>query len=385
MPSYAQTAAQVRVTPVPSQVTTSALTNVTVQVIGATGLYAIDIIVKFDPVLLEAAGTSPGQQYVPVTPGTFLEAGTTTANQADNSAGTIHFAMTQIGASPAKSGDGLLFSINLRGRANIGLSALTFTKVQLTSQNGTLLPTTLTYGEITVIAGPPGSVAQTPLPTITPWPTLNPGGSPIDTPTPGAPQLPTQTATASPTPTATASPVAESTVIPSPLPPVLPSVTHTALVPTHTSTAIATASTSTPTPVLTSSTTPTTTAVIITVTQQAPLPSPDQALTSSMQSDGGTEPSGIATSPSLSGTNSISPSLVALSAPPSRITQGQARAPLSADEKRAQLTRATIETLILLALCLIGLIVMAAGVVVVRIMLQPPTGVDGSQGTRDGG
>ncbi|HEY3342181.1 MAG TPA: cohesin domain-containing protein [Anaerolineae bacterium] len=197
-PARAQATTQVRVTPAELQLSVGQTSQITIDVAGVQGLYGVDLSLTFDPNAVEAAGSAPAQ----VEQGAFLDAGFVIVNQADNAAGTVHFAMTQINPSEPKNGSGTLINVKLRGKKEGAASALTLTKVDLVTRDGTLISGTLVSGQVSVISTSPGTPTATPLPAATQAgptalpPTLAPAQTPastalaqitvLDTPAPGA-------------------------------------------------------------------------------------------------------------------------------------------------------------------------------------------------------
>lgn len=200
----AQTAALVRVSPAASTVLVGQSGTIAIEVVDVTDLYGFDITLRFDPArvqVLDADGSQPGVQ---VSLGSFLDPGFTLRNQADNAAGTVRFAMTQMNPSTPKSGTGSLVVIQFQG-AGEGVSALTLASIALGGPGGASIPAGSQPGEIEVQPLPPThtpsytpSATATQTQTHTPTPTAT--AFPTGTPTPTRTPLPTQPAvTASPT------------------------------------------------------------------------------------------------------------------------------------------------------------------------------------------
>ncbi|QLQ06878.1 MAG: hypothetical protein HZY76_13080 [Anaerolineae bacterium] len=141
---------------------------------------------------------NPNQPGVQVSFGTFLDPGLSVRNTADNTAGTVRYAMTQLNPSVAKNGTGNLIVIKFRGKS-AGSTALVLSEVALASRDAAEIPSTKQPGQVTV-----GSSAGN-LPTTTPIPTQAP-------PTPVPTAMPTQAPTqVQPSVTATDLPTAVST------------------------------------------------------------------------------------------------------------------------------------------------------------------------------
>jgi hypothetical protein len=169
------------------------------------GLYGFDVQLSFDPAVVEVVDADPDKAGVQVSLGRMLDSGMAVRDSADNEAGTIHYAMTQINPSEAKSGTGNLIVIRLRGKA-AGTTNLAFTSVDLARRDATAIDTAPQPGAVSVLAE---TSAQQP--TTTPIPTQAP-----PTPVPTALSAAAQDAQAQSA--ATAAPPATATPAP-PVPP----------------------------------------------------------------------------------------------------------------------------------------------------------------------
>jgi hypothetical protein len=124
--------------------------SVNVRAESVVDLYRFDVRLHFNPAILEvvdANGSTPGIQ---VSPGDWLPPSTHVyTNQADNGAGTIHFAATLLTPQPPLTGSGNLVSIPFRARAG-GNSPVAFTWLQLVNSGGTAIPVSRTDGHVSV-------------------------------------------------------------------------------------------------------------------------------------------------------------------------------------------------------------------------------------------
>lgn len=238
---------QVRIAPPSLQVPEGGTVDVAVEVREVEALYGADVAFTFDPDVVEVVDADSSQDGVQVALGLFLDPGFVLRNLADNVQGKVHFAMTQLNPSEAKSGSGVLIVVKLRGKRAGASTLLTMVSAQLASRNGVSIPTTTADGRVEVVAvGTTGATntpipsqgAGTPLPTSTVRPTEAFTATPLPRPTETSRPAVTP-APASPTALPTPSPsVASSIATPTdtPLPTVQPgpSVTATVLVPTET-------------------------------------------------------------------------------------------------------------------------------------------------------
>lgn len=238
---------QVRIAPPSLQVPEGGTVDVAVEVREVEALYGADVAFTFDPQVVEVVDADLSQAGVQVALGLFLDPGFVLRNLADNVQGKVHFAMTQLNPSEAKSGTGVLIVVKLRGKRAGASTPLTLVSAQLARRDGVSIPTTTADGRVEVIAAGttgatntpiPSQGAGTPLPTSTPRPTEASTATPLPRPT-ATPRPAVTPAPASPTAPPTPSPSVASliaTPTDTPLPTVQPgpSVTATALVSTET-------------------------------------------------------------------------------------------------------------------------------------------------------
>lgn len=188
-------------------------------------LYGADVRWSFDTSVaqvVDADANVPGTQIQPLY--TFMVPGFVIKKEADNVAGTVWYAATQLNPSPPVSGSGPLARVIFRANAP-GSFPLLVTSAQLSKAGGIPIPVTTMNCSVTFTGG----------------------GSPTNTPTATSPttNTPTVTRTATHTPTVTWTPTATRSITPTP---------------THTATRTAT-STTTPTATRTPTVTPTWTPV----------------------------------------------------------------------------------------------------------------------------
>jgi len=123
---------------------------VEIRIENVSGLYAADLRLGFNPILLQAQS---------VTPGSFL-AGYVAVNKIDNEAGEISYAVTRQRPDPPVSGDGVLATITFIGLSE-GSSPLTFISALLLDGGGNRIGATTRDGVIVV-----GEVYQLYLPIV---------------------------------------------------------------------------------------------------------------------------------------------------------------------------------------------------------------------------
>ena len=126
--------------------------QVKIRINAVTGLYGADVRLKFDPSILEVVDADPGINGIQLQNGGFLAPPLFYAlNAANNTTGTIEYAVTQLNPTLAVSGSGILAIIRLRAKST-GTSALHFTYSKLATRNGAALPATPEDGNVSTTA-----------------------------------------------------------------------------------------------------------------------------------------------------------------------------------------------------------------------------------------
>lgn len=164
-------------------------------------LYGADVRLSFDPAFIQvvdADPSMPGTQIQPLY--AFMVPGFVIKKGADNSAGTIWYAATQLNPSPPVSGSGPLARITFR-TTTAGSYALPVTSAQLSAAGG--IPITVTTMDCSITFTGGGSATDTPTATPTRTPTRTPTATSTATATPTLIATGTATATATHTPSPT--------------------------------------------------------------------------------------------------------------------------------------------------------------------------------------
>lgn len=171
---YAQAApVVVRTAPAAAQVGVGQTVDLAIEVVSVQGIYGFDVMLSFDPNAVEVVDSDPNLPGVQVALGTFMDPGFMIINQADNAAGSLRVAMTQLNPSKAKSGTGNLVVVRFKGKqANIN-SEITLTSVKIVQSDGVKIPNSPISGQIQVMQDIPGPTntgiptrgAGTPMPT----------------------------------------------------------------------------------------------------------------------------------------------------------------------------------------------------------------------------
>jgi hypothetical protein len=224
---------EVRIHPESQQVEVGGTIDYAVEILGVQDLYAFDIVVSFDPQVVEVVDLDPDLDGVQLSLGELMEPGFVLLNDGYYEEGRMRLAMTQLNPTEPKDGDGPLMVFRLEGLQENPAIDLAIEEVQLSTNTGAEIDVdTVSDGQVEVVANVtlatntplPTKKPGTPIPTRTPLPpTRTPGPTPTGTrvtptrlpdslPTTG---IPTNTLAASPTrpsetPTQTAESVQES-------------------------------------------------------------------------------------------------------------------------------------------------------------------------------
>ncbi len=170
--------------------------EVPVQIENVQDLYGIDIEIKFDPDVIMIEDADPDSEGTQPALGTFLDAGLTLFNTADNEEGVIRFVMSQVNPAEPKSGEGNIIILYIQGLAE-GESDLEITILELSTRAGEAIAAQPVDGVVSVSAAA-ASKQSTSIPVQDPTSMVNvPTAQPTETP---------QNTT---TPTKTATPSAE--------------------------------------------------------------------------------------------------------------------------------------------------------------------------------
>jgi hypothetical protein len=172
-----------------------------------TNFYGADIRLAFNPNLLQVQDADPNMPGVQVQPRPdILSPDFVIRREADNVAGTVWYAATQVNPTPPASGSGALFSFSFQTIAE-GLAEVTVTSYQLADASGTGIPAQASGAvyQIGDVLTPTSTATGTATATLTP--------SPMPTGTATATATATTTATHTPTPT-----LVTSTSTPTPTP-----------------------------------------------------------------------------------------------------------------------------------------------------------------------
>ena len=170
--------------------------SVTLDVRKVQDLFGAEVSLSFDPDVVRVVDADPAKIGVQVRLGTFLEPGIVALNTADNAAGTINCAWTQVRPSEPKSGDGTLLVITFEGLQEGATTPVVIESATLVNSEVRRVALALEDGAVTVVAERDAPPTPTPGPEIRPAiPLPNPGQGR------GAATVPASTSSAAGTPT----------------------------------------------------------------------------------------------------------------------------------------------------------------------------------------
>lgn len=129
----------VKVVPARGSFGEGAQIQVEIRIVDVQDLYGADVKLAFDPALLQVVDADANTPGVQVTPRSdLLSPDFVIKNEADNQAGTVWYAVTQLNPSPPVSGTGALFSLVFSvvgsGTADVTLEQ------QLATRTGEIIP-----------------------------------------------------------------------------------------------------------------------------------------------------------------------------------------------------------------------------------------------------
>jgi hypothetical protein len=139
------------------------LAEVDIRIEDVANMDYADVILAFDPELLEVVDDEPGEDGVQIQPGDWMSPGSLEANWVDQDGGEISFA--QVSDEPV-SGSGVLATITFRAKAS-GVSALEFDDVILEDPDFEPISAIVEDGSVTVTEGEGAGPLTSPLPTPT--------------------------------------------------------------------------------------------------------------------------------------------------------------------------------------------------------------------------
>ncbi|MHB0878655.1 MAG: cohesin domain-containing protein [Anaerolineae bacterium] len=162
----AESGATIGFAPTVVEVGQGATSAVAVRIQDVTGLYGVDLKLRFDPATVEVADADPSRDGVQLQLGDFLEPGLVVSYEADNQAGTARLVLTQVNPAVPKSGSGTLCTLVLRGMAAGSTAGLQVEGAELSTQTGDPIAVSTTAGEVRVVAAAQAPATPTLAPTV---------------------------------------------------------------------------------------------------------------------------------------------------------------------------------------------------------------------------
>lgn len=143
------TATSVTVEPLASTVIVGDSTTVDLVIRSVSDLYGVQLQIDFDPTLVQVLDADPGEPGVQIALGTCPAPDWVLSNTADNTAGTIGYAVTSLNPSPVCNGDGLIASVEFEAVA-VGESPLHFSDLLLATPDGEEIPVDVQDGTLQI-------------------------------------------------------------------------------------------------------------------------------------------------------------------------------------------------------------------------------------------
>jgi hypothetical protein len=143
----------IRTDPSTIQISPGEVVTLSVVLAGAQEVYGIDVRAAFDPQLVEVVDVDPDREGVQFSPGTFPQPDFVVRRDADNEAGTLRYVITQVSPTEPATGDGVVFTVQLRALADSGEGAFTLGPIEMADSAGTLLGVQPESGLIRITPG----------------------------------------------------------------------------------------------------------------------------------------------------------------------------------------------------------------------------------------
>jgi LysM repeat protein len=174
----------VKISPSTTQLDVGQTATVYVEVSGISNLFAIEVHMSFDPNVVEVIDADASTAGVQIGHGDFLKVEFVAQNTADNTAGKIDYAVTQMGSEPGKDGSGKVAVITFKGKA-AGSTNVTINQVLASDPGASAITVTSSNGVVQVGDGPTPEPTSSPTPEPTSSPTASPTASKTSPPPSG--------------------------------------------------------------------------------------------------------------------------------------------------------------------------------------------------------
>ena len=143
-------AGTVSVDPPNSDTSIGASTAVDLRSDGVGDIYGAQFSLSFDAAHIEVVDANAAQTGTQITPGACPAPDFVAANSADNTAGTVTYAVTQLSPTPACSG-GVIATVEFRCRDTAGVFPITIVESLLSDPDGTAISHSTQSGQITCV------------------------------------------------------------------------------------------------------------------------------------------------------------------------------------------------------------------------------------------
>jgi hypothetical protein len=149
----AQPRTVIRVSPSTVEAKVGQELTVDVEVMQVSGLYGVELHIRFDPAVLEVVDADANQLGVQIEPGSFPSPDFVVRNAADNQGGTIDYAATQLQPSQPSEGGGTVARITFLAK-QAATSKIRFDQSLLADHKGSSIQAVPQSGEIKVLGSP---------------------------------------------------------------------------------------------------------------------------------------------------------------------------------------------------------------------------------------
>ena len=126
--------------------------TVTVRISDVVNLYGVQLDVNFDPTALQVVDLDAGTQGIQIESAECPVANFVLSNSADNSAGTIAYAVTQLNPTPPVNGNCSVANIRFKTTKEM-TTTLSFSEAILSDPDGTAITTDVAAAELEIVSG----------------------------------------------------------------------------------------------------------------------------------------------------------------------------------------------------------------------------------------
>lgn len=147
----AQPQTLIKVAPQTIKVRVGKQTTVDLAIERVSDLYGVQLRIRFDPAVLQVVDADPSQEGTQIEPGTLPTPDYIVLNDADNQAGTIVYALTQMPPSKPGNGDGVIARITFQGKT-ASVSQILFDQFLLANTQGDSIEAIPQHGQIQVVS-----------------------------------------------------------------------------------------------------------------------------------------------------------------------------------------------------------------------------------------